>query len=76
MQREHVILVGPVSGGWTVQCDGGMQPLMFLSGALAEEHARALAQCLTRTGDDAEVVIQDRRHMLVGATRYRAASAA
>jgi cell division protein FtsZ len=72
MWRDHIIIVAPVDGGWTVRCDEDMQPLMFLSGARAEEHARTLAQRFAGMGDDAEVVIHDRQDTLVGATRYRA----
>ncbi|WP_395671709.1 hypothetical protein [Phenylobacterium sp.] len=47
-----------------------MQPLMFLSGRRAEEHARQLARALTRSGDQASVVIHDRSEAFVGAARY------
>jgi hypothetical protein len=70
MWRDHMILVAPVEGGWSVRCDEGLQPLMFLSGARAEEQARVLARCIARGGDDAHVVVQDRRSALVGSTRY------
>lgn len=72
MRREHRISVGPVDGGWTVRCEGETQPLLFLSGRRAEEHARSLAQALTRSGDEAFVSIHDRTDALVGAARYSA----
>jgi hypothetical protein len=74
MSREHRILVGPVEGGWAVRWDGAMQPLMFLSGRRAEEHARQLAKALTRSGDEASVVIRDRSEALVGGARYSPAN--
>jgi hypothetical protein len=76
MWRDHTILVAPVDGGWSVHCDEGLQPLMFLSGARAEEQARALARCLARGGEDAQVVVHDRASTLVGSTRYRGAKSA
>jgi hypothetical protein len=69
MWRDHTILVAPVDGGWSVRCDES-QPLMFLSGARAEEQARALARCLARGGEDAQVVVHDRTSALVGSTLY------
>ena len=44
MTRQHKIAVAPVDGGWSIACDGGLEPMMFLSGARAEAQARALAQ--------------------------------
>jgi hypothetical protein len=70
MWRDHLIKVAPVDGGWTVRCDGDMQPLMFLSGARAEAHARNLAKRYAGFGDDAQVVIHDRQGAVVGSTRY------
>jgi len=70
MWRDRTILVAPVEGGWSVRCDDGLQPLMFLSGARAEEQARALARCFARNGGDAQVVVHDRASALVGSTRY------
>jgi len=76
MRREHRISVGPVDGGWTVRCEGETQPLLFLSGRRAEEHARNLARALSRTGDEALVCIHDRSEALVGAARYTARDSA
>lgn len=70
MRRDHTILVTPVAGGWSVRWDESPHPLMFLSGARAEEQARALARGVARSGDDAQVVVHDRTSALVGSTRY------
>lgn len=76
MRREHTISVGPVDGGWSVRCEGETQPLLFLSGRRAEEHARNLAQALSRSGDEALVYIHDRTEALIGAARYAARNSA
>jgi alpha-glucuronidase len=70
MLREHRISVDPIEGGWTVRCEGEIQPLMFLSGRKAEEQARALAAALGRAGHEAFVYIHDRSDALVGTARY------
>ncbi|RAK60604.1 hypothetical protein DJ021_12705 [Phenylobacterium hankyongense] len=70
MPREFQISVSPVEGGWSVRCDGAVQPLMFLSGARAEDQARALARRLSLYGDIARVLVHDRTSRLVGATCY------
>jgi hypothetical protein len=70
MPHEFVISVSPVDGGWSVRCEDGLQPMMFLSGARAEEQARALARRLSLYGDIAQVRVHDRGGKLVGATRY------
>jgi len=72
MSDGYQITVAPVEGGWSVRCDGGLQPMMFLSGARAEQQARALARRLSETGEEAQVLIHDRSYALVGATRYAA----
>lgn len=71
--REYRISVTPVAGGWTVRYDEELQPVMFLSGARAEQHARALARRISESGHDAQVLVHDRSFALVGATRYAAA---
>jgi len=76
MSSFHTVLVGPVDGGWRVECDLAGQPLMFLSGARAEAQAKALAAGLAKSGYDAHVVIRDRSDALVGATRYFSQSGA
>jgi hypothetical protein len=72
MRSEIQIFVAPVEGGWTVQFDRDLQPLMFLSGARAEQQARALARKISQSGEDVEVLVHDRSRTLVGATRYAA----
>lgn len=58
MLRGHVITVEPAPVGWRV-CFDDLQPLMFLSGSKAEQHARGLAARLRRVGEDAEVRVRD-----------------
>jgi hypothetical protein len=70
MRREFEISVAPVEGGWSVLCGSQLHPMMFLSGARAEQQARALARRLSLTGDHASVKVHDRTSTLVGATRY------
>lgn len=69
------ISVVPVSGGWRVLSPLDDTPLMFLSGAKAEEKAKALAARLAAAGRDARVLIHDRTSALVGAWRFFAADA-
>jgi hypothetical protein len=67
------IAVGPVEGGgWSVAWDGVGQPMLFLSGARAEAHARALALRLCDAGEDVDLTVRDRARVLVGSARYRA----
>jgi hypothetical protein len=72
MKRQHRIAVAPVDGGWAIACDGGLQPMMFLSGARAEAQARALARRLAQAGGEVELTVRDRSETLVGHTRYPA----
>jgi len=58
MSRDHVITVEPAPVGWRVSFDG-LQPLMFLSGSKAEQHARGLAARLTGIGKDTQVTVRD-----------------
>ena len=64
------ISVVPVSGGWSVETELVAAPLMFMSGAKAEEKARALAQRVAVAGRDAKVLVHDRSRTLVGTWRY------
>ncbi|WP_340644396.1 hypothetical protein [Phenylobacterium sp.] len=67
---DHHISVVPVEGGWRVLSPFDDTPLMFLSGAKAEEKAKALAERLAATGHDARVLIHDRTQALIGTWRY------
>jgi hypothetical protein len=71
----HISVVA-VADGWSVQSEFGAAPLSFLSGARAEEKARALAQDLAEMGRDTKVLIHDRNHVLVGTWRYFATETA
>jgi hypothetical protein len=72
MTTGRTILVGPVEGGWAVACEAAGEPMLFLSGARAEAHARALAVRLSHAGDEIDLVIRDRSQAMVGSVRYRA----
>jgi hypothetical protein len=67
---DKTLIVSAVAGGWSVHCGLIGAPLMFASGAKAEEKARSLAQVIARLGWDAQVVVHDRRHVLVATIRY------
>jgi hypothetical protein len=69
--RRH-IAVAPVSGGWAIAFDAGVEPMMFLSGACAEAQARALAHRLAQSGTEVELTVLDRSRALVAQTRYLA----
>jgi hypothetical protein len=60
------VSVRPVQGGWSVVSDLSVCPLSFLSGAAAERQARRLALLHEQCGDSAQVLIHDRRGVLVG----------
>jgi hypothetical protein len=70
---DHHISVVPVEGGWRVLSPFDDTPLMFLSGAKAEEKAKALAERLAAAGRDAQVLIHDRTQALIGTWRFFAA---
>lgn len=70
---DQQISVVPVEGGWRVLSPFDDTPLMFLSGAKAEEKAKALAERLAAAGHDAQVLVHDRTSALVGAWRFFAA---
>jgi hypothetical protein len=69
MHPDHLITVEPGPVGWRVALDD-LQPLMFLSGFEAKQHARNLAARLSRLGAITEVTIRDRSRGLVGAHHY------
>ena len=75
-RRHHNIAVAPVDGGWSIACDGGLEPMMFLSGGRAEAHARALARRLSKAGDEVRLTVCDRSQTLIGETRYFAGEVA
>jgi hypothetical protein len=67
--KDRVITVRPVGGGWCVACEATGE-LMFLSGARAEEKARALARCFAALGSDVQLAVHDLRDQLVATRRY------
>ena len=69
MGQDREISVRPIAGGWCVQCELTGE-LMFLSGARAEEKARALAACLSKLGSDVRLSIHDLRGELVATRLY------
>jgi hypothetical protein len=70
MTQHYTIAVAPVEGGWSVACDAVREPMMFLSGGRAEAQARALAMRLSEAGDEVELTVRDRAHVLVGRASY------
>jgi hypothetical protein len=76
MLRQHHIAVTPVAGGWALAVDGGLEPMMFLSGARAEAQARALARRLSEAGLEVQLTVRDRSRTVVGLTRYLAGEVA
>ncbi|MDB5450334.1 MAG: hypothetical protein JWQ52_1462 [Phenylobacterium sp.] len=68
--QEQTVCVRPLAGGWSVECDAAGEPLVFLSGARAEEKAHGLARCLAFLGRDVRLTVQDRSRQIVGETRY------
>jgi hypothetical protein len=66
MGRDHRILVEAAPVGWRVSLDD-LPPLMFLSGAKAEQYARDLAARLTQLCGDTEVTIRDHARALMSA---------
>jgi hypothetical protein len=69
VDRDRKITVRPIGGGWCVACSVTGE-LMFLSGARAEEKARALAACFARLGSDVHLEVHDLRDQLVATRRY------
>ena len=65
MHTRH-IAVAAVDGGWSLTCDGGLETLLFLSGARAEAQARALACRLSEAGDEVRLTVHDRSCTVVG----------
>jgi hypothetical protein len=72
MTCQHHIAVAPVDGGWSLACDCGLQPMLFLSGGRAEAHARALARRLSEAGGEVRVTVRDRSRAVVGQALYAA----
>lgn len=64
------IEVGPAEGGWRLRCPVSDLVLVFLSGAEAERQARQLARVLACQGETVQVLIRDRRNMVVGASMF------
>jgi hypothetical protein len=64
MIRE--ILVDPAQGGWTLRYPGALEPLVFLSGAKAEDAARRLGMAIADGGEHAEIRIFLRDGSLAG----------
>ena len=56
----------PIDGGWMVDNDLTGMPLLFRAGAQAEIKAKALARLVANQGQQAQVVVHDRRGVVVG----------
>ncbi len=71
MPTDDVLLtIRPLGNGWMMDCNAGVEPLVFGTGARAEAHAHLLARKLAGGGADARVLVHDRGQQLVGSTRY------
>ena len=66
----HVVTVTPLEGGWCVASSFSSLPLVFFSGAQAEQSARRLALTLAGSGRDAHVIVRDRRNVQIGTVCY------
>ncbi|CAN7301580.1 hypothetical protein LJR225_001629 [Phenylobacterium sp. LjRoot225] len=73
--QRHIAVV-PVEGGWSLACDVGLEPVMFLSGGRAEAQARALASRLSEDGGEVQVTVRDRSRKVVASLRYYAGQVA
>ena len=70
MEEGRSITVEPCGEGWTVRCDEVCEPVIFLSAARAEQHAKVLAVAIARSGSDVRLRVTDRDYSVVGAGRY------
>ena len=70
----QIIRVGPVDGGWTVDCEGAAEPAVYLSGAKAEATARLTAARLAAAGQDVRIDILDRDSREAGIRWFDAGS--
>jgi hypothetical protein len=60
------VRVLPLGGGWIIDHDGALEPLVFRRGGEAERSARRLARGMADSGDWAQVVVHDLRGVVVG----------
>jgi len=60
------IHVTPAENGWKVTHGGALEPLVFFSGARAEDAARRLAEAMAEAGRAAEIKIILRDGSLAG----------
>ncbi len=67
---SHLVTVTPLDGGWCVASSISELPLVFFSGAEAELSARRLAQSFAQSGEDAHVIVRDRRNVQIGTVCY------
>lgn len=66
----RLVTVTPLEGGWCVASTFSTLPLVFFSGAQAEQSARRLALTLAGAGRDAHVIVRDRRNVQIGTVCY------
>jgi hypothetical protein len=64
------VRVKPVQGGWLVDNNAAVMPLVFSSGASAERSAKRLARVVAHGGDQAQVVVHDRAGTVVGSVVF------
>jgi hypothetical protein len=66
---DLLISVRSVEGGWAVMV-AGTEPMLFLSGAQAEAHARRIGGAASQHGAPAKVVVFDRDDRFVGEAHF------
>lgn len=70
IMSEILLSVRPAAGGWTIESTEGVEPLLFLSGGVAERSARALAATLAESGAHVRLVVEDRASRVVGTAEF------
>ena len=64
------IVVIAIMGGWLVEASFSSLPLVFISGARAEETARALARAAAGAGSAVELRVQTRDGKIAARRHY------
>jgi hypothetical protein len=62
----RTLRVKPLGPGWVMESDVAGLPLVFRAGAEAERSAKGLARVLATLGEQAQVVVHDRRGVVIG----------
>jgi hypothetical protein len=70
MNGAVTISVVPTIGGWTVEADHALEPVVFYAGGRAEAYARSVATALSQSGRHAYVIVNDSGGRMVGKRFY------